>query len=31
VAALLHVGLDLRDQRGEIVLAAIIDNNDEPM
>jgi hypothetical protein len=27
----LHVVLDLRGQVGEIALAAVIDNNDEPM
>ena len=31
VAALLHVVLDLRGQGGEIAMAAVIDNNDEPM
>jgi len=31
VAAMLHVVLDLRGQGGEIALAAVIDNNDEPM
>ncbi len=27
----LHVVLDLRGQGGEVALAAVIDNNDEPM
>ncbi|MFZ3256329.1 MAG: hypothetical protein WA170_04465, partial [Candidatus Acidiferrales bacterium] len=31
VAAPLHLVLDLRGQGGEIALAAVIDNNDEPM
>jgi hypothetical protein len=31
VASRLHVVLDLRGQGGEIALAAVIDNNDEPM
>ena len=31
VAVLLHVVLDLRGQGGEITIAAVIDNNDEPM
>jgi hypothetical protein len=31
VAASRHVVLDLRGQGGEIALAAVIDNNDDPM
>src|SRR5260370_41833975 len=31
VPSSLHVVLDLRGQVGEIALAAVIDNNDEPM
>ena len=31
VAAPLHVAVDLCSQGGEIALAALIDNNDEPM
>jgi hypothetical protein len=31
VAAPLHVVLDLRGQGGEFALAAVMDNNDEPL